>query len=106
MFVLLVASNVDHLACQCKNRSVVCAIAGFSWQIHAAALKTTQAFVAKLQEAEPASVPQEQAALFMDLIPGSLAHSSYALDSKQCWLHDTSGWFCPMHMHISGPIEC
>lgn len=58
---------------------MVCAIAGFSWQIHAAALKTTQAFVAKLQEAASASVPQEQAALFMDLIPGTLPHSSYVM---------------------------
>lgn len=85
---------------------MVCAFAGFSWQIHAAALKTTQAFVAKLQEAESASVPQEQAALFMDLIPGTLAHSSYVVDSKQCCLHDMSGSFCPMHMHIGGPTEC
>ncbi len=61
---------------------MVCAIAGFSWQIHAAALKTTQAFVAKLQEAESASVLQEQVALFMGLIPGNLAHSSYTMDSK------------------------
>ena len=67
--------------------------AGFSWQIHAAALKTTQAFVAKLQEAESASVPQEQAALFINLIPGTLAHSSYVMDSKQCCLHDMSGRF-------------
>ena len=82
---------------------MVCAIAGFSWQIHAAALKTTQAFVAKLQEDESASVPQEQAALFMDLIPGTLPHSSYVMDSNQCWWQDTSGCFCPMHMHIGGP---
>ncbi len=85
---------------------MVCAIAGFSWQIHAAALKITQAFVAKLQEAESASVPQEQAALFMDLIPGTLAQSSYF--GLQTVLVAHLDIFCPMHMHMhtGGPTEC
>lgn len=52
--------------------------AGFSWQIHAAALKATQAFINKLQEgsAESANLPEDQAAFVACLVPGMPKHSS------------------------------
>ena len=43
--------------------------AGFSWQIHAAALKTVQAFVDKLQDT-PSGLSSESQSLVNELVPG------------------------------------
>ena len=43
--------------------------AGFSWQIHAEALKTVQAFVSKVQDAQ-ASLPSQSQSPVNELVPG------------------------------------
>lgn len=49
---------------------MACVAAGFSWQIHAAALRTVQAFIEKLQAASSASLPQNQVVHLTHLVPG------------------------------------
>ena len=49
---------------------MACVAAGFSWQIHAAALRTIQTFIEKLQAASSASLPQNQVVHLTHLVPG------------------------------------